>query len=436
VALMAGVAVVVALTVLLLRDLVALGEALGALAVVGAAGWLALTRRGAARALGVAVVVAALGAGAAVLVRRGAVNELVALAVALAIFAVATRFALHGAARAGSSVSPTPGLPHTVRPVGRRRCVLLMNPRSGGGKVERFALVEEAARRGIEPVLLQPGDDLVAMAHEAARSAEVLGMAGGDGSQALVAQVAIEHELAYVCVPAGTRNHLALDLGLDRDAIVGALDAFASEVEQRIDVAFVNERIFVNNVSLGIYAEIVQSAAYRDAKLETIEKMLPELLGPRATPFDLRFRGPQGSEHGSAQLVLVSNNPYRLDRLAGMGSRARLDTGLLGIVTVEIKSAARAAELAVLETLGQARRFPGWREWTAGQFEVESGREVAAGIDGEAVVLEPPLRFRVAPAALRVRLPPATAGLSPAALHPGLSRSGVLRLWQIATGRS
>ena len=105
-------------------------------------------------------------------------------------------------------------------------------------------------------------------------------MAGGDGSQALVAEVAVEHDVPYVCVPAGTRNHLALDLGLDRDDVVGALDAFTGGATHRIDVAFVNERIFVNNVSLGIYAEIVQSEAYRNAKLETVETMLPDLLGP------------------------------------------------------------------------------------------------------------------------------------------------------------
>jgi diacylglycerol kinase family enzyme len=380
--------------------------------------------------LGIAVVVAALAAGAVALVLRGAVDELVALAVALAVFGAATRVALGRAAQ--QTTGPRTGTPEA----GRGRFVLLLNPRSGGGKVERFDLVAEAKRRGIEPVLLEPGDDLVALAREAAGSADVLGMAGGDGSQALVAQEASEHGLAYVCVPAGTRNHLALDLGLDRDDIVGALDAFASEVERPVDLAFVNERIFVNNVSLGIYAEIVQSAAYRDAKLETMEQLLPDLLGPRTTPFDLRYRGPDGSEHRSAQLVLVSNNPYRLDRLAGMGSRARLDSGLLGIVTVEIGSAARAAELAALETLGQVRRFPGWQEWTAERFEVESAHEIAAGIDGEAVTLQPPLRFRVEPGALRVRLPAAAVGLSPAALAPGLTRSGVLSLWQIAAGRN
>ena len=432
VALVAGVGVVVALLVLLARDLVALAEAVGALALVGGAGWIALTRRGAVRALALVVAVAALVGGAAALVRRGAVNELVAVAGLSAVFGVASRVALRRAAAAGR---PTPRAPRSrvSPPAGGARFVLLLNPRSGGGKVERFDLVGEARRRGIEPVLLEPGDDLVTLARRAARSAEVVGMAGGDGSQALVAQVAIEHQLAYVCVPAGTRNHLALDLGLDRDAVVAALDAFPSQVEHQIDVAFVNDRIFVNNVSLGIYAQIVQSEAYRDAKLDTTQTLLPSLLGPDTTPFDLRFSDPERGDRRSAQLLLVSNNPYRLDRLAGIGSRPRLDSGLLGIVTVEIANAAQAAQLAALEAVAQPRRFQGWSEWTASRFTVESADSVTAGIDGEAALLEPPLEFRIAPAALRIRLPPQTTGLSPAALAPGLTRSTLHDLWQIAT---
>jgi diacylglycerol kinase family enzyme len=414
---------VAALVVLLVRDFVAVGAAVGVLAIVSAAAWFALTRRGPARAFGIAVVVIGLAAGAAALVLRDVLDELFALGAALIVFAVTSRSALHGAARAERSTRPgRPG-----------RGALLMNPRSGGGKVEQFDLVQEARRRGIEPIVLEPGDDLAALAREAAQSADVLGMAGGDGSQALVAEVAMEHDLAFVCVPAGTRNHFAQDLGLNRSDVAGALDAFAGEHEQRVDVAFVNDRIFVNNVSLGVYAEIVHSPAYREGKLETIQEQLPDLLGPGAEKFDLHFRDPEGSERNSAHLVLVSNNPYRLDRLAGFGSRERLDTGRLGIVTLDVEDAAQAAALIALEAVGQASRYPAWDEWTVEEFEVGSGSDVPAGVDGEAVVLEPPLRFRIAPAALRVRLP-AGAGLSPAALAPGVG-SSISRLWRIAAGR-
>jgi diacylglycerol kinase family enzyme len=423
--------VVAALVLLLVRNIPALLAALASLLVAGAAGWIAITRRGLARRTGAVCAVAALIGGAVALIVLGALDELVVLALAAGAYAVACRRALAGAAPVGAP-APDESVTRTGRP---RRPVLLMNPWSGGGKVKRFDLVSEARRRGIEPIVLKQGDDLRALAKEAARSAGVIGMAGGDGSQALVAQVAMEHDLPYVCVPAGTRNHLALDLGLDRDDVVGALDAFADGAEHPIDLAFVNERIFVNNVSLGIYAQIVQSEAYRNAKLETVQTMLPDLLGPDAKPFDLRFQGPDGGERQTAQLVLVSNNPYVLDRLGGIGSRPGLDTGRLGIVAVEVENAAAASKLMALNALGQLSRFDGWLEWAAPEFEVASGAPVAAGIDGEAVGLDPPLRFTIVPRALTVRLPPGVAGRSPAALQPGFTSSAVHDLWQVAVGR-
>ena len=201
-----------------------------------------------------------------------------------------------------------------------RHPVLIVNPASGGGKAERFGLVRECAARGIEPVVFRHGDDLLGVAAAAvSRGADAIGVAGGDGSQALVAAVASQHDIPYVCVPAGTRNHFAFDLGVDRDDVVGALDAFADGLERRIDLARVNRRVFVNNASLGLYAKIVQSEEYRNAKLETVARMLPDLLPPRAEPFDLRFTAPDGTRWQGAQLVLVSNNPYHVPRPGAFG---------------------------------------------------------------------------------------------------------------------
>ena len=186
-----------------------------------------------------------------------------------------------------------------------------MNLKSGGGKAEKFHLVDECRARGIEPVVLQRGDDLLQLARDAIdRGADVVGMAGGDGSQALVASIAAERGVPMVVIPAGTRNHFALDIGLDRDDVVGALDAYGEARERTIDLADVNGRIFVNNVSLGLYATIVQSPEYRDAKRETTLTALPEMLGPGSEPFDLRFTTPDGVEHDGAHVIQVSNGPY------------------------------------------------------------------------------------------------------------------------------
>jgi diacylglycerol kinase family enzyme len=311
-----------------------------------------------------------------------------------------------------------------------------MNPKSGGGKVEKFSLVDEARSRGIEPVVLAPGDDLRTLAERAVEDgADVLGMAGGDGSQAVVASVAAAHDLAFVCVPAGTRNHLAVDLGVDRKDVVGALDAFGAAREARIDLGEVNGRIFVNNVSLGLYAEIVRRDEYRNAKAETVSTLLPELLGPRATPFDLQLQRPDGRPVTKAQMVLVSNGAYVLDRLGAIGTRPRLDSGQLGVVTLHVGGGSDATAFLALEAAGQARRFPGWSEWVARSLVIASGARVPAGIDGESVVLDAPLRFTIRPSALRVRTALFHPGLSPAAKALTMGRATFVDLVRILRGR-
>ena len=432
IALAAAAGVLATLVVLLFRNLGALVFALLALGLAGAAAWVALTRRGIVRLLGVAVAIVALAGGAVALVRRDAVDELVAFAVAIVAFAVASRLAVRQA-RTARDADPVRPAPRSSRP---KRAVLLINPKSGGGKAERFDLPGEARKRGVEPVVLGPGDDLLELAERVlGDGAEVIGMAGGDGSQALVATIAMQHDVPHVCIPAGTRNHFALDLGLDRDDVVGALDAFTDAVERRIDLARVNERVFVNNASLGVYAQVVQSDAYRDAKLETWTQMLPDLLGPDAPPIDLEFNGPDTTEYTDAPLVLVSNNPYQLTHLAGAGTRARLDTGRLGIVAARIRSAGDVAELVTLETIGQPNRFRGLLEWSQPEFEIRSSSSVAVGLDGEALMLEPPLRFASLPGALRVLLPRNAPGTSPAAATVSLTRNDLTVLLRIAAGR-
>jgi len=433
IALAAAAGVLATLVVLLIRDFVALVLALVALALAGGAFWVVVTRQGIARMFAVAVVIVALAGGVVALVWRGAIDELVAFAVAIAAFGAASRLALRQAHRAREAATARP-VAETPQPT---RAVLLINPKSGGGKAERFNLAEEARRRGVEPMMLESGDDLLELAERAVRDgADAIGMAGGDGSQALVASVAMQHDIPHVCIPSGTRNHFALDLGLDRDDVVGALDAFADGVERRIDLARVNDRIFVNNASLGVYAQVVQSDAYRDAKLETSAQMLPELLGPDAPPIDLTFEGPNATDYTDAPLVLVSNNPYQLTNLAGAGTRPRLDTGQLGIVAVRVQSASDVARLVTLETIGQSQRFPGLLEWSQPEFAMRSGSPVAVGLDGEALTLEPPLRFVSLPGALRVRLPRHAAGVSPAAAAVSLTRNDLAVLIRIAAGRT
>jgi diacylglycerol kinase family enzyme len=399
-------------------------------AVVGL--WYALSRRGVASWLGAAVAGAGLLTVVLVTVTAdyGVLPFVVALALVL-VSASAARYAL-GRDRPTLRAAGAPGT--SVRRAGHP--VLIINPKSGGGKAERYRLVDECRARGIEPIVLQRGDDLLELAADAiARGADVIGMAGGDGSQALVATVASEHGIPHVCVPAGTRNHFALDLGIDRDDVVGALDAFQDGVERRVDLARVNGRVFVNNASMGLYAKIVQSPAYRDAKLKTAADVLPDMIGPDALPFDLRFVGPDGTECPSAHLLLVSNNPYELDHLAGRGTRKRMDLGTLGLVAARIASPAEAVTFTALEAAGRIRSFRGWLEWDTTRFSVESSAPVEIGIDGEALLMDPPLVFESLPGALRVRIPKRALGLAPAATAVPLTSSTVGSLVLTAVGR-
>src|SRR5215471_13667076 len=279
-----------------------------------------------------------------------------------------------------------------------RRPVLFINPRSGDGKAARAGLAERARDTGIEAVILDRDQDLAALAGEAAAAgADVLGMAGGDGSLAVVAAVATAHGIPFVCVPAGTRNHFALDVGVVRRDLTGALDAFTEGVERRIDTAEVNGRIFLDFVSLGIYGDAVRSPAYRDAKVRTLLETAAEVMGPGAGELTLDLADDLGHEHRHPAIVLVSNNPYALDRPLARGTRPALDSGQLGVV--------------VLDPPGDSPRSPG-RAWTAPQLEINTPAPAHAGVDGEAVDLDPPLRFATRPASLRVRI---------SSRHPGAS---------------
>lgn len=313
--------------------------------------------------------------------------------------------------------------------------MLFLNPRSGGGKATRAGLAERARERGIDVVVLHPDDDLSALVDDAvARGADALGAAGGDGSLAVVAAAALAHGLPFICVPAGTRNHFALDLGIDRDDVVGALDAFLDGHERRVDLARVNGRVFVNNVSFGVYAAIVQSDDYRDAKLNTAAKLLPELLGSDYDPFDFEIDGPDVVADCDPDLILVSNNVYKLEGIGGLGTRARLDEGVLGVIVVEVHNGAELAQLVSLSTAGRGSAYSGWHEWTTPTLEVRSGKPVDTGIDGEAVTLDSPVRLEVQPGALRVRIAPHHPGVSPARVADVVQEAAPRRLFQAAFG--
>ena len=263
------------------------------------------------------------------------------------------------------------------------RGLLLVNPRSGDARPSADELRDEAVRRGVRVHLLGDGDDLARIAGEA--DADALGMAGGDGSLAPVAAVAIERGLPLVVVPFGTRNHFARDVGLDRDDPVAALDAFTAGRERRVDVGRVNGQPFLNNVSLGAYARLVHRRETHRRRREALARLRALLLLARDhEPLGLSVDGDPVETH----VALVANNDYQLD-LFSLGERERIDEGRLHLYLAH-------------------GLLPGsWEERDGERFVIDSRRgRLRAAIDGEPAALETPLEFTAEPRALRVLLPP------------------------------
>jgi diacylglycerol kinase family enzyme len=282
-----------------------------------------------------------------------------------------------------------------------RRPFLIMNPHSGGGKVGRFGLKERAEALGAEVALIEgPGTvDIAALAQDAvARGADLLGVAGGDGTQALVAGIAAQHDLPFLVISAGTRNHFALDLGLDREDPARCLDALSDGVELVVDLGVINSRTFVNNASFGAYADVVQSPAYRDHKTATALDMLPDLMTRRrGTGLVVHA---DGATIRQPQAVLISNNPYGTTDLTGLGRRPRLDEGQLGVIGVSVRSARQAAGL-----LRRAHDH-GLTRLMANEVILEADvPDVPVGVDGEALIMTAPVRCCCVRHALRVRVP-------------------------------
>lgn len=412
-ALAAGVAAVAVLVVFAgFASLLLMGAAWAGLVLTAAGAWWMLTHTGWIRALAVVLMVAA---PLTVLVLYASAGLLWVVPVSLGLWALALL-----AGRTALTEDSPPGMPErSVGPAGRP--FLIMNPRSGGGKVEKFRLAERARALGAEVVVLDPDryEDVAELARRAvAGGADLLGVAGGDGTQALVAAVAAEHDLPFVVISAGTRNHFAMDLGLDRQDPSTCLEALTDAVELRIDLGRLHAgepvdgspgRVFINNASFGVYAEVVQSPAYRDDKARTILEMLPDLLTHQSGARLSVRAGPLTTQ--APQAVLVSNNPYERGDPAGLGRRERLDSGELGVLCVGVDNTAEATELLLRG--GQSR---GLTEATAREVVVDADAPVVAvGVDGEALSLPTPVRCRIEPGALRVRVPRNRPGVQRAA---------------------
>ena len=377
-----------------LKSLTMLAVGLAGAVVSLAAAYFFLSRRGVLRWLSFAVFVLAPVAVIVVYAFRDLLAEAVVLAAGWLLASMTARLALAGD-------RPDWRMPeHPAQPPARHP-YLIMNPKSGGGKVEKFDLVRKAEDLGAEVFVVGGPEavDVAKVAREAVDSgADLLGVAGGDGTQALVAGIAAEHGIPFLVISAGTRNHFALDLGLDREDPSACLGALSDGVELRIDLGVINGRTFVNNASFGAYAEVVETPAYRGDKLSTTLDTLPDLLqGHRGARLHAEADGIQIE---APQALLVSNNPYGTGDIAGLDRRARLDRGILGVVGVAVSSAAQAAGLL------RGRHATGLKVLTAREIKITADApQIPVGVDGESILMRTPVTCTVSPGALRVWVP-------------------------------
>ena len=412
-----GLAVVFVAVFAELKSLTMLAVGLVGAVVSLAAAYFFLSRRGVWRWLSLAVFVLTPLAVIAVFAFR---NLLWVAVVAAAIWLLASMTARLALARDHTDwrMPERPAEPPAKHPY------LIMNPKSGGGKVEKFDLKRKAEELGAEVFLIGGSEpvDVAKVAREAvAQGADLLGVAGGDGTQALVAGIAAQHGLPFVVISAGTRNHFALDLGLNRDDPSACLGALSDGIELRVDLGMINGQVFVNNASFGAYAEVVETPAYRGDKLNTTLNLLPDLLqGQRGTR--LSARAEDDTEFRSPQALLVANNPYGTGDIAGLSRRARLDGGLLGVIGVKVRNVQQAVDLL------RGRRAVGVRVLSTKKIEITADApQIPVGVDGEALSMSTPVVCTISPGALRVWVPRDRPGIVPP--KPPINWA---RLWHLA----
>ena len=390
---LAGLAIVILLVFAGLKSLAMVAVGLAAAVVGLAAAYFFLSRRGIWRWLSLAVFVLAPIAVIVVYALRDLLWIAVLSAAVWLLASVTARLAL-ARSQADWRMPEHPAQPSARHPY------LIMNPKSGGGKVEKFDLKRKAEDLGAGVFLIGPEPvDVAKLAREAVEAgADLLGVAGGDGTQALVAGIAAEHGIPFVVISAGTRNHFALDLGLDREDPAACLGALSDGVELRVDLGMINGQTFVNNASFGAYAEVVETPAYRGDKLNTTLNTLPGLLqGHRGAR--LRAQA-DGTTIEAPQALLVSNNPYGTGDIAGLGQRARLDRGIIGVIGVTVASARQAAGLL------RGRHAAGLSVLTTKQIEISADvPQIPVGVDGESILMSTPVTCTVSPGALRVWVP-------------------------------
>ncbi|MEY2488175.1 MAG: hypothetical protein QOC70_117 [Verrucomicrobiota bacterium] len=290
--------------------------------------------------------------------------------------------------------------------------VVLINPRAG--RTGQPASPREAqiaalfAALGETPRIVQPhsGSELTSLAREAARGSEqIIVAAGGDGTVSAVAGELAGTEKTLGILPIGTLNHFAKDLRIPLD-LAAAVHTVAHGRVVAVDAGEVNGRIFINNSSLGIYPQIVsrrQMQQQRFGRSKWPAFLRATMHAFRRFPFlhlQIQVEGRQIER--TTPFLFVGNNEYGM---AGfhIGSRTRLNTGLLGLYLTQRTSRLGLILHALRALFGRLNQAKDFEAFTVKGARIETHRRrLLVAWDGEIAWMETPLHYQTRPGALRV----------------------------------
>jgi diacylglycerol kinase family enzyme len=231
--------------------------------------------------------------------------------------------------------------------------------------------------------------------------------AGGDGTVSSIAAAVIDSGKTLGVLPLGTLNHFALDLGIPFN-LEAAAQTIVAGFTTEVDVAEVNNRIFLNNSSLGLYPIIVRERQKRErlgfGKWPAFFWAIIQAFR-RYPLLDVRLRVNGELLARTTPFVFVGNNEYAMD-LLNIGLRERLDRGVLSIYITHRTGRLRLIGLALRAVFGRLRNARDFLALRSNEVKIQSAhKRLRVALDGEITVMEPPLEYRVRPRTLRVIVP-------------------------------
>ncbi|HLJ46514.1 MAG TPA: diacylglycerol kinase family protein [Bryobacteraceae bacterium] len=289
---------------------------------------------------------------------------------------------------------------------------VIFNPRAGLKRGRRsvaeisFYLREAGFDHSIR--IAAEGVEITAATREALRDGhEIVVAAGGDGTVNAVAAAVAGSSATLGVLPLGTLNHFAKDLGIPTD-LAAAAQTLAAQRTDRVDVAEVNGRVFVNNSSLGIYPNIVimREKRRRLGFHKWVALGLAAMQIARRFPFvqtRIRTNGEQVTERTS--FVFVGNNEYESQGLR-IGQRDSLDGGRLCLFVAAPVSRLGLMGMAIAAVLGVLDKTRSLRKFSVEEASIETRRRhIKVSTDGEVIRLRTPLHYAVRRQALKVIVP-------------------------------